>query len=728
MAQIVPYRQDVGARAVSGEKQRAVQDGFGQDVGAAAGRVGQQAAQLANVWERQRIAQDEASALELDTGFAEEARKLETGFLAMSGRNAVDAAERVRTQYDDLEARYRGMAQNERQRGMLTRVLGQRRARFDGAASTHLVRETDVYRTTAAEARIASLSTDLVSMPDGPGRLAGMQAIRNEIDAEAARKGLDAEVAEVTFLSTISGVHEATIGALVEAGDPTVARDYIDRWAPQIDPGKLTRLREAVRKEVDTFEAVTFWDAAPARPAPTVTAEVEGQPVTVTLRPPVAAPAGSGFGPRRSPGGVGSSNHRGVDYPVAVNTPVTASAPGVVRWKDDPDGYGRYAVVDHGNGVETVYAHLGRASVAEGARVEQGDVIGMSGGARGAPGSGNSQGPHVHYEVRQNGSAINPERALRGSVTVAPGAGRSVSEALPETLEDVYEQADAAAGGDWRRREVFRAEGVRRFNQGRAIRSDAESEAERQLQEYLPGGAKEVSSLNDIPRSIRDGVSPGALRGASVAIENEQKGESAIDPVLSDDLYNYYANEAARDPAAFLARGDFTTERQRMGRDRVNSLRAMRRELLNGGPDAEDALKGMNDVILEYAQQAGLITGDSANRTARDSVEEARLRAGLDNSVRRYRETHNGQNPDRQTVVGFLNLLVREVEADTDGDGRSGRLRAFQAGSAAVEEVMTGQQRTAAVQALRRQFPNTRDFTDAQIAAMHRRLVFGTAP
>lgn len=728
MVQIVPYRQDVAARPISGEKQRAVQEGFGQDIGAAASRVGQQAGQLANVWERQRIAQDEASALELDTGFAEEARALETGYLAMSGRNAVDAAEKVRADYAELEQRYSGMARNERQRGMLSRVLGQRRSRFESNASTHLVRETDVYRTSAAEARIASLTTDLVSMADGPDRLAGIQAVRNELDAEAARKGLAPEVAEVQFLSTISGMHEATVGSLIEAGDPTKARDYIERWGPQINPAKLTVLREAVRKEVDTFEAITFWDGAPARPAPTVTAEVEGSPITVTLRPPVAARVGSGFGPRRSPGGVGSSDHKGVDFPVPVNTPVTASAPGVVRWRDDPDGYGRYAVIDHGNGLETLYAHLGRGTVADGTRVEQGDVIAMSGGARGAPGAGNSQGPHVHYEVRQNGERVNPEQALGRETTVRPGAASLVAEAQPETLEDVYDRADAAAGDDWRRREVFRAEGVRRFNQRRSIRSDAESEAERQLQEYLPGGAKEVTSVNDIPRSIIDAVSPGVRRGAAVAIENEQKGEDAVDPDAASDAYNYFMNEAARDPASFLARGDFTEFRGRvLTRGQVDSLRGVARGLRTATPETEDVLKGMNDVITEYVEQAGLITG-GVNRTREDAVEEARLRAGLDNSVRRFMETHDGRPPNREEVIGLLNLLVREVEADTNRDGRSGRLRAFQAGNAPVEEVMTGQQRSAATQALRRQFPGTRTFTEAQIAAMHRRLVFGTAP
>lgn len=656
--------------------------------------------------------------MELDTGFAEEARQIETSFLTMSGRNAVDAAERVKTEYDELETRFRGLAQNERQRGMLTRVLGQRRTRFDGNASTHLVRETETYRSTAAEARIASLGTGLVSMADGPDRLAGIQAMRNEIDAEVARKGLDAEVAEVKFLEAISGVHVATVGALVEAGDPTVAREYIERWGPQIAPDALTRLREGVRKEVDTFEAVTFWDEAPARPAPTVTGEVSGTPVTVTLRPPVAGPAGSGFGPRRSPGGVGSSNHRGVDYPVPMNTPVTASAPGVVRWRDDPDGYGRYAVVDHGNGVETVYAHLARGSVAEGARVEQGDVIGMSGGARGAAGSGNSQGPHVHYEVRQGGTAVNPAGALGRETTVRPGQASLAPEAQPQTLEDVYEQADAAAGDDWRRREVFRAEGVRRFNRERAVRSDAESEAERALQPYLPGGEKEVGSVAEIPRGIIGAVSPATVRAAAVSIQNKAEGEAGLDRASANDTFNHLADLAATDAPAFLALGELTQYRGILTEGQMNTLRGQRRSLATAGGRAEvtSLPSGVSEVVTAYLAEARIDTA-----TVEGAERKAALLQWVMDSANRM-ETP----PDRNGLIGLVRLGLRNISPpDADGNGQRGEARAFEVrGPVRAEEVMSAPQRASAMRSLRDQYGATARITEAQIQARHRRLTF----
>lgn len=104
--------------------------------------------------------------------------------------------------------------------------------------------------------------------------------------------------------------------------------------------------------------------------------------------------------------------HKGIDIAVPVGTPVVVTADGVVKKVDyDKDGYGNYVVVDHGGETETRYAHLSDRSVVEGQIVKQGETLGLSGGARGAPGAGNSRGPHLHYEVRQKGVAVDPTKS-----------------------------------------------------------------------------------------------------------------------------------------------------------------------------------------------------------------------------------------------------------------------------------------------------------------------------
>jgi tape measure domain-containing protein len=100
--------------------------------------------------------------------------------------------------------------------------------------------------------------------------------------------------------------------------------------------------------------------------------------------------------------------HSGVDLRAAVGTEVRAAMTGVVERARQVGDYGNLIEMKHGRGTTTRYGHLSRMSVAEGQRVEKGDVIGYSGGAPGAPGSGNSQAAHLHYEVRRGGRAVNP--------------------------------------------------------------------------------------------------------------------------------------------------------------------------------------------------------------------------------------------------------------------------------------------------------------------------------
>ncbi len=105
--------------------------------------------------------------------------------------------------------------------------------------------------------------------------------------------------------------------------------------------------------------------------------------------------------------------HSGLDMAVPVGTRVSAAAPGYVAWARLGRSYGNYIMIIHSNGLATLYAHLSRIEVTEGQFVGRGEEIGRSGGAAGAPGSGLSTGPHVHFEVRLNGIPVNPQAYLQ---------------------------------------------------------------------------------------------------------------------------------------------------------------------------------------------------------------------------------------------------------------------------------------------------------------------------
>jgi murein DD-endopeptidase MepM/ murein hydrolase activator NlpD len=94
--------------------------------------------------------------------------------------------------------------------------------------------------------------------------------------------------------------------------------------------------------------------------------------------------------------------HEGIDISVPEGTPIHAAKPGRVILAAYTGGYGNYTCVDHGGGLSSCYAHQSSYAVSSGDSVSQGEVIGYSGN------TGSSTGPHLHFEIRVNGSAVDP--------------------------------------------------------------------------------------------------------------------------------------------------------------------------------------------------------------------------------------------------------------------------------------------------------------------------------
>jgi peptidoglycan hydrolase-like protein with peptidoglycan-binding domain len=117
----------------------------------------------------------------------------------------------------------------------------------------------------------------------------------------------------------------------------------------------------------------------------------------LTLARPIAAPIGDAFGPRDN------RFHPGVDFPAPTGTAVFAARSGRVTWAGWwAGGYGNLVSVAHGYGVRTLYAHLSSIAVARGQRVSTGTLLGRVGS------TGLSTGPHLHFELRLRGAAIDP--------------------------------------------------------------------------------------------------------------------------------------------------------------------------------------------------------------------------------------------------------------------------------------------------------------------------------
>jgi murein DD-endopeptidase MepM/ murein hydrolase activator NlpD len=137
---------------------------------------------------------------------------------------------------------------------------------------------------------------------------------------------------------------------------------------------------------------------------PATLAALRAPPPTspILLSRPLDSAVGDRFGPR------GKRFHAGIDYPAPRGTPVRAAGPGRVVWAAPRrGGWGRLVTVAHSNGVRSMYAHLRRVDVRLGQRVVAGTRVGLVGA------TGHASGPHLHFEVRLRGAAIDPLTALR---------------------------------------------------------------------------------------------------------------------------------------------------------------------------------------------------------------------------------------------------------------------------------------------------------------------------
>ena len=103
---------------------------------------------------------------------------------------------------------------------------------------------------------------------------------------------------------------------------------------------------------------------------------------------------------------VRSGSHTGLDIAASAGTPIHATADGTVTYASSMGTYGNLVKISHGNGVETYYAHCSKILVSVGQTVSAGDTIALVGS------TGNSTGPHLHLEIRINGSPINPQKYL----------------------------------------------------------------------------------------------------------------------------------------------------------------------------------------------------------------------------------------------------------------------------------------------------------------------------
>jgi len=141
------------------------------------------------------------------------------------------------------------------------------------------------------------------------------------------------------------------------------------------------------------------------------------------------------FGHRSSPGGVGSTDHQGIDVPAPYGTPIIAVKEGTVELASHHGGYGNCVIIDHENGYKSLYGHMTAITCNVGDKVKPGDIIGKVGS------TGWSTGSHLHFGLMKEGEFIDPEPFFTGKENIK--AGEEVSEniqGLKENEKDAEEK------------------------------------------------------------------------------------------------------------------------------------------------------------------------------------------------------------------------------------------------------------------------------------------------
>lgn len=256
----------------------------------------------------------------------------------------------------------------------------------------------------------AKLYTIIENMPEYKLTLVNKDIQTNE-ETILAKLEDDSETTYKLYAVTLEGKEKAILGSLEEA--KKIVDDMTKKYKDDIelDIG-ITDVITTDKKDESTVKvasanvnkelkkAVEKKEAEEAKQREIESHTVQGVYLEVT---PVSGIITSRFGNRES---IRSYDHTGIDIAAPAGTPIKATADGTVKFSGYSGGYGYVVKISHGNGIETYYGHCSSLYVSTGEKVEAGDVIAAVGS------TGNSTGNHLHFEVRVNGTEVDPQYYL----------------------------------------------------------------------------------------------------------------------------------------------------------------------------------------------------------------------------------------------------------------------------------------------------------------------------
>ncbi len=339
---------------------------------------------------------DQATAIPLkpQTASPDALRKAATQFEAVLLMHLTSAMNS--TVNDDEEPLFGGDGGTGLAKQMFSEQLATTMAQSGGVGlSDVILKQFGGAGTSPAAGKIKGLAETIYAIRDTKPSISANKAFQNELTSAKGQAAMPISMSALTagdpndaeVISTFEGQLRA------EGIDDSLANLILD--------GKVVNTTRA--RIVPNAEITMVPTAATAQPAVlSPTPPPEGPAINVAYHIPVAGRISSGFGNRFHPIDKKVKFHGGIDIAVPTGTTVGAAADGVVKFAGPDGNYGNLVVIRHPDGRETRYGHLSKILVAADQPITSGQPIALSGS------TGKSTGPHLHFEVRENGKAVNP--------------------------------------------------------------------------------------------------------------------------------------------------------------------------------------------------------------------------------------------------------------------------------------------------------------------------------
>lgn len=236
----------------------------------------------------------------------------------------------------------------------------------------------------------------------------------NSIDGIKKQIEDNIDIEYTTYAITYNGENKAYVSTMEDA--EKVVKDVKEKYSSNYT--KKLGILQVYSNNIEEIEASDIEDATKK-----ISEDIKNSKNTSTVKvakttsnstvngvnftvKPLSGTITSRFGSRTSPGGIGSTNHKGLDIASKQGTSIKAAASGTVIFAGYKGSLGNLVIIDSGKGVETYYGHCSKLCVSKGQKVKAGEKIAAVGQ------TGTATGPHLHFEVHVKGVAVNPQKYL----------------------------------------------------------------------------------------------------------------------------------------------------------------------------------------------------------------------------------------------------------------------------------------------------------------------------